>query len=177
MSVWSLSCQETSCFSAISEKHLWEFYPQHGGKSQLALKLRHCHNMYKLGLLSEGDSLASHRGQMYSTRDQDNDVWPRSCSESFKGAWWYDRCHRSNLNGAYLRGNHTSYADGVGWRTWTGFRYSLRFTEMKIRPFNSWILRQLDSVTFRRATMLHFKLLFLNLALAVVLTVCTCMNQ
>jgi len=28
------------------EKHLSKFYPQDGGESQLALKLRHCHPMY-----------------------------------------------------------------------------------------------------------------------------------
>ena len=33
--------------SAISlRKHLQEFYPQDGGESQPALKLRHCHPMY-----------------------------------------------------------------------------------------------------------------------------------
>ena len=41
--VWSLSCQQSVFQRYHSEKHLWEFYPQHGGKSQLALKLRHCH--------------------------------------------------------------------------------------------------------------------------------------
>jgi len=35
-----------------SEKHLPEFYPQDGGESQLALKLRHCHPMYKSALSS-----------------------------------------------------------------------------------------------------------------------------
>ena len=29
-----------------SEKHLSEFYPQDGGESQLASKLRHCQPMY-----------------------------------------------------------------------------------------------------------------------------------
>jgi len=34
---------------AISQqKHFLEFYPQDGGESQLALKLRHCHPMYKV---------------------------------------------------------------------------------------------------------------------------------
>ena len=41
--VWSLSCQQSVFQRYHSEKHLWEFYPQHGGKSQLTLKLRHCH--------------------------------------------------------------------------------------------------------------------------------------
>jgi len=48
MSLWSLSCQQSVFQRYHSEKHLWEFYPQHGGKSQLALKLRHCHPMYQV---------------------------------------------------------------------------------------------------------------------------------
>lgn len=43
-------------------------------------------------------------------------------------------CHTSNLNGQYLRGAHASYADGVEWSSWTGWQYSLKFSEMKIRP-------------------------------------------
>jgi len=74
-------------------------------------------------------------GMKFSTPDQDNDVWSGSCAVKFKGAWWYESCHNSNLNGRYLRGIHTSYADGVEWNHWKGQYYSLRFTEMKIRPF------------------------------------------
>jgi len=88
-------------------------------------------------LLFTGDSLLRKDGQHpFSTRDQDNDLWERSCAVKYKGAWWYDDCHRANLNGAYLRGNHSSYADGVEWLGFTGHYYSLRFTEMKIRPFH-----------------------------------------
>ena len=86
-----------------------------------------------------GDALTGLVGQKFSTRDQDNDAWSRSCAVTYKGAWWYSNCHSSNLNGAYLRGNHTSYADGVEWSPWKGQYYSLRFTEMKFRPFNVWI--------------------------------------
>jgi len=75
------------------------------------------------------------RGHKFSTRDQDNDLSSGSCAVAYKGAWWYSNCHNSNLNGRYLRGNHSSYADGVEWKTWTRQYYSLRFTEMKIRPF------------------------------------------
>ena len=76
------------------------------------------------------------RGHKFSTRDQDNDRYRESCAVLYKGAWWYDDCHNSNLNGAYLSGNHSSFADGVEWNAWTGYHYSLRFTEMKIRPFS-----------------------------------------
>ena len=88
-------------------------------------------------LLFTGDSLTQHhRGHKFSTRDQDNDIHSQSCAVLFKGAWWYSSCHDSNLNGAYLRGSHSSPANGVVWETWTGNHYSLRFTEMKIRPFH-----------------------------------------
>ena len=62
-------------------------------------------------------------------------MWPGSCAVSFKGGWWYGDCHRANLNGLYLRGNHSSYADGVEWLHFRGHHYSLRFSEMKIRPY------------------------------------------
>jgi ficolin len=81
-----------------------------------------------------GDSLTYHIGQQFSTHDQDNDIDSGSCSEIFKGAWWYASCHQSNLNGLYLKGSHSSYADGVQWNAFTGRYYSLKFTEMKIRP-------------------------------------------
>jgi len=42
-SVWSLTCQRSVFQRYYIEKHLSEFYPQDGGESQLASKLRHCH--------------------------------------------------------------------------------------------------------------------------------------
>jgi len=87
-------------------------------------------------LLFTGDSLAFQRGHKFSTRDQDNDLSSGSCAVTYKGAWWYNKCHNSNLNGRYLRGSYSSSGDGVVWETWTGDHYSLRFTEMKIRPFH-----------------------------------------
>jgi len=46
MSIWSLACQKSALQRYHSAKHLSEFYPQNGGESQLASKLRHCHAMY-----------------------------------------------------------------------------------------------------------------------------------
>ncbi|XP_022809850.1 microfibril-associated glycoprotein 4-like, partial [Stylophora pistillata] len=81
-----------------------------------------------------GDSLSLHRGYFFSTKDQDNDSWGGHCAVTFKGAWWYEDCHHSNLNGLYHRGKHSSYADGVIWRHWIGHYYSVKRAEMKIRP-------------------------------------------
>ncbi|VDI28846.1 Hypothetical predicted protein, partial [Mytilus galloprovincialis] len=83
-----------------------------------------------------GDSLInSHNDMKFSTKDQDNDVKNGgSCAVTYKGAWWYRGCHASNLNGLYHAGNHTSYADGVNWKSWKGYYYSLKETTMMIRP-------------------------------------------
>ena len=81
-----------------------------------------------------GDSLGYHNGYEFSTLDVDRDVNSAQCAVTYRGAWWYKKCHSSNLNGAYLNGAHESYADGVEWEAWHGYYYSLRFTEMKIRP-------------------------------------------
>ena len=74
-------------------------------------------------------------GMGFSTNDQDNDPdSSRHRSQHFKGAWQYASCHHSNLNGLYLNGSHVSYADGVKWLSFRGHRYSLKRTEMKVRP-------------------------------------------
>ncbi|XP_069603747.1 ficolin-1-B-like isoform X2 [Ranitomeya imitator] len=83
---------------------------------------------------SAGDSLAHHRNNKFSTKDRDNDNVKHNCAQSYRGGWWYNACHDSNLNGLYLRGNHSSYANGVNWLRGRGHYYSYRVTEMKIRP-------------------------------------------
>ncbi|XP_078364720.1 uncharacterized protein LOC144649139 [Oculina patagonica] len=83
-----------------------------------------------------GDSLTFHRGQNFSTQDQDNDNdLDENCASSWHGAWWYTNCHYSNLNGIYRLENRSfREGDGVNWYHWKGYEYSLKRTEMKIRP-------------------------------------------
>jgi len=79
-----------------------------------------------------GDSLAWHNNMAFSTKDRDNDRGSsRNCAVEYTGAWWYNICHHSNLNGQYLGDKR----DDRGAR-WSGFRsnLSLKFTEMKLRP-------------------------------------------
>ena len=79
-----------------------------------------------------GDSLDYHRAQAFTTKDRDNDKWSDNCALSYKGGWWYNSCHYSNLNGLYLNGQNS--AEGMDWRTWKGSHYSVKRSEMKIRP-------------------------------------------
>ncbi|CAH3194198.1 unnamed protein product, partial [Porites evermanni] len=84
-----------------------------------------------------GDSFSVHRAQPFTTKDQDNDsATSVNCAVSYKGAWWYESCHSSNLNGLYHHGSHSSYADGVNWDAWKGYNYSAKRAEMKMRPVN-----------------------------------------
>ena len=78
-----------------------------------------------------GDSLAYHNNMAFTTKDRDNDRNSISCAVQYTGAWWYNSCHYSNLNGKYLGDKN----DNRGLR-WVAFRgtLSLKFTEMKLRP-------------------------------------------
>ena len=78
------------------------------------------------------DSLTNQWDQQFSTLDADHDQEPTySCAVLCRGGWWYNGCLESNLNGLY---NSTAYSVGVDWTSWRGYYYSLRTTEMKIRP-------------------------------------------
>ena len=79
-----------------------------------------------------GDSLTYHNSMAFSTKDRDNDRWHGNCAVVYTGAWWYDAGHHSNLNGKYV-GNNKGFGKGV---LWCYFRndFSLKFTEMKLRP-------------------------------------------
>ena len=80
-----------------------------------------------------GDSLSYHNGMQFTTKDRDNDKHGRgSCSSEKHGAWWYNYCHYSNLNGKYLNGPRDSSTIGVQWLHFR--RFSLMKTEIKVRP-------------------------------------------
>ena len=74
----------------------------------------------------------------FTTKDNDNDRSVRNCVDWIKGgAWWYNKCHVSNLNGVYHRGSHESIPGGVVWKSFRGYRYSLKRTEMKVKPISN----------------------------------------
>ena len=86
---------------------------------------------------SIGDSFGRHLSIKFSTPDEDNDNWIHNCAQVYTSGWWFDVCSRCNLNGPYhQRANRKSKGKkGVEWKTWLDFDYSLKSTEMKVRPF------------------------------------------
>ena len=97
-----------------------------------------------LCLLTKGDELTYYLETKFSTKDQDNDYWGSTCATHRKGAWWYGHCSHSNLNGRYYTGGKKSI-DGVYWYDWRADYYSLKFSEMKIRPFDVWLTSHISS--------------------------------
>ena len=84
-----------------------------------------------------GDSFSFESGSKFSTVDQDNDKWKNHCAKTFKSGWWHGVCHKASLNGLYLNGSDTDpahFAAGITWYSWTGYKYFLTKSEMKIRP-------------------------------------------
>jgi len=81
-----------------------------------------------------GDSLSEHYNMRFSTLDRDQDKIDESCAQNCVGAFWYNRCHGVNINGLYLNGTNDKYAQGVIWKEWKGYYYSLKTTQMKFRP-------------------------------------------
>ena len=85
------------------------------------------------GTIGEADSqgLTFSNGMKFCTKDNDNDQDPTgSCSIRHHGAWWYKRCHRSNLNARWA----DKSANGVSWKPSLATSWVFPwFTEMKIR--------------------------------------------
>ncbi|XP_046860882.1 tenascin-R-like [Xenia sp. Carnegie-2017] len=83
---------------------------------------------------NSGNSLTpKHNYMKFTTKDADHDTCGGNCAVASNGAWWYNCCYDSNLNGYYYHGFHKGYK-GVVWRSWKGMKYSLKSTEMKIKP-------------------------------------------
>ncbi|XP_038066786.1 ficolin-3-like [Patiria miniata] len=80
-----------------------------------------------------GDSLTSkHNGKLFSTKDRDNDNSPiGSCAKDDHGAWWYDWCYQSNLNGKYYALALVDY-QSIRWDTWKE-PHKVKICSMKIR--------------------------------------------
>ena len=75
-----------------------------------------------------------HHDMKFSTKDNDNDkLSSNSCAIGWKGGWWFNACAQSHLNAPYHHGGLVAGWKGILWLDWKGDRYSLKFTEMKVR--------------------------------------------
>ena len=82
-----------------------------------------------------GDSLGYHNHMKFSTVDEDNDRWGKThCAKYLESAWWYKSCYFASLNGVYSDIPTVVHGHGIQWSTWKGKKYSLKKSEMKIRP-------------------------------------------
>ncbi|CAH1266832.1 NOTCH3 [Branchiostoma lanceolatum] len=92
--------------------------------------------------LSDDNGRHNINGRQFSTDDQDNDDSSSHCASSYgQGGWWYPTsCGYAMLNGQYLTGcSATSACDsaqGIVWKSWKTYTYSLMKTAMMIRPGN-----------------------------------------
>lgn len=69
----------------------------------------------------------------FTTRDRDHDNWASgNCAVAKQGAWWFNDCYWSHLNGPY---KNQGEEGGINWYSWTAVNYkTLKRSEMKIRP-------------------------------------------
>ena len=77
-----------------------------------------------------GESLLVHKGMKFVTKDRNNDLTPNTnCAIRYKGAWWYNKCHDSNLNGLY---RNSVDGKNIVWSHYK-LRLGLAYTRMLIR--------------------------------------------
>ncbi len=90
-------------------------------------------SQYYLG--TSGDAMRISEGMAFTTKDSDNDKRLANCARRLAGAWWYRGCHQANLNGVYYQQNDlpTAFGQGLIWKQWKGYFYSLKKVTMKIR--------------------------------------------
>ena len=88
-----------------------------------------------------GDSLLmlssnnhNHNHMEFTTFDRDHDLLDHeNCALKYHGGWWFNKCHTGYLNGVW---GSKAYGLGLQWRTLTGSKDSVTFSEMKIRPLH-----------------------------------------
>lgn len=87
-----------------------------------------------------GDAMFPYHNKMlFSTIDRDNDEWHSSCAKKDQSGWWFKACGYASPNGAYIENGITQISPdgvikGILWSKWKGYGYSMKRTEIKIKP-------------------------------------------
>ncbi|XP_059175225.1 angiopoietin-4-like [Physella acuta] len=77
------------------------------------------------------DKFSFHKGMKFTTIDSDNDrLSDGNCAVGRGAGWWYEYCHRVNVNGEWAS---RGYGKGIHWISITGWYDSLDVVEMKLR--------------------------------------------
>ncbi|XP_054576533.1 ficolin-3 [Eptesicus fuscus] len=80
-----------------------------------------------------GDSLSFHNGKPFSTYDADHDTAGGNCAVTVHGAWWYEACYHSNLNGHYAMSPSTAHTYGIDWASGLGVGHPYRRVRIMLR--------------------------------------------
>lgn len=80
------------------------------------------------------DDLSYHNGATFQTYDYPD---PNNCAVYMRAGWWYNYCAYALLNGRYYNGGSyptpaSGYNDGIYWRDWRGYNYSMKFVSMVV---------------------------------------------
>ncbi|CAL1540357.1 unnamed protein product [Lymnaea stagnalis] len=81
------------------------------------------------------DELTYHNNMPFSTYDAPD---PYGCAANMKAGWWYNFCAYTLPTGIYYNGGwYTpggSMYDGIFWKDWYGYNYSLKFISWTLSP-------------------------------------------
>ena len=84
-----------------------------------------------------GDALIYHSNMKFSTKDRDHDLRKNvNCAYTYQGAWWFNECYHSNLNGIYPPDNEQRETY-ITWQMLGNTYGRVTFSEMKVR-YSSW---------------------------------------
>ena len=131
----------TSLYQCELRIGLEDFKGQTGYAKYTTFSIGDASNLYKLSVSGYsgtiGNSLESNNGQLFTTKDSDNEQSPMpiACPIFTHGAWWFSRwCGNSNLNGKYFnKATASRITEGITWKSWKGNWNSLKKTYMMIR--------------------------------------------